>query len=118
MDIYWMEQTESDVPSENQWLSSREATCLSRMRFLKRRTDWRLGRWTAKHALASRLNLVPDINALAMMEILAAPSGAPEVFFNEHPAKRSSRAAMPLSTTISPSTRRRSSSEPRWMSVL
>src|SRR6266567_2426227 len=86
MDIYWMEQTESDVPSENQWLSSREATCLSRMRFLKRRTDWRLGRWTAKHALASRLNLVPDINALAMMEILAAPSGAPEVFFNEHPA--------------------------------
>ena len=24
MDVYWLEQTEADVPAENQWLSARE----------------------------------------------------------------------------------------------
>lgn len=80
MDISWLEQTDADVPAEDQWLSPKEKTYLSGMRFAKRRGDWRLGRWTAKHAVAACLNLSTDILPLADIEILSAPSGAPEVF--------------------------------------
>jgi 4'-phosphopantetheinyl transferase len=86
MDISWLEQTEADVPTENQWLSTEESICLSSMRFAKRRADWRLGRWTAKHAVAACLNLSTTIRALANIEILSAPSGAPEVFLQGGPA--------------------------------
>lgn len=85
MDISWLEQTEADVPTENQWLSTKERICLSGMRFAKRRADWRLGRWTAKHAVAACLNLPTDIRALADIEIRSAPSGAPEVFLQGRP---------------------------------
>jgi len=86
MDVYWLEQIEADVPAENQWLSTREMLSLAGMRFAKRRADWRLGRWTAKRALAARLNLPTDLWALANIEIQAAPSGAPEVYLLSQPA--------------------------------
>jgi 4'-phosphopantetheinyl transferase len=86
MDVYWLEQSEADVPRENQWLSARELLVLDGMRFAKRRNDWRLGRWTAKRTLAACLNLSRDLPALAHTEILAAPSGAPEVFLLNQPA--------------------------------
>jgi len=86
MDISWLEQSAADVPAENQWLSTKEGICLSGMRFAKRRGDWRLGRWTAKHAVAASLNLSNDIRALADIEILSTPSGAPEVFLQDRPA--------------------------------
>ena len=84
MNVYWLEQTDADVPAENQWLSAGEILFLGRMRFAKRRNDWRLGRWTAKHALAGCLHLPCDLVALANIEIRAAASGAPEAFlFNQ-----------------------------------
>lgn len=87
MDAYWLEQTEGDVPAENQWLSPRERVRLAELCFAKRRTDWRLGRWTAKRALSSYLNLPDDPRCLEEIEILAAPSGNPEVFlFNQKAA--------------------------------
>ena len=82
MDAYWLEQTEGDVPEDNDWLSPGEAARLAAMRFLKRRTDWRLGRWTGKRALAACLNMNSDRGTLAQIEISAAASGAPEVFFS------------------------------------
>ena len=33
MNVYWLEQTEADVPAENDWLSANEAVWLSDMRF-------------------------------------------------------------------------------------
>jgi 4'-phosphopantetheinyl transferase len=78
MAIYWLEQNEADVPAGNQWLSAEETLRLNSLRFPKRRTDWRLGRWTAKHAVAACLNLPRDPYALANIEIRAASSGAPE----------------------------------------
>jgi len=79
MDVYWLEQTEADVPAGEQWLSAGEMLCLRGLRFAKRRTDWRLGRWTAKRALAACLNVPSDICDLANIEVRATPSGAPEV---------------------------------------
>lgn len=84
MDAYWLEQTEADVPAGNHWLSAGEQFCLGHLRFEKRRTDWRLGRWTAKRAVASFLNLPTDDHFQDDIEIRAMPSGAPEVFlFNQ-----------------------------------
>lgn len=87
MTIYWLEQTENDVPAENHWLSAPEQSLLSEMRFAKRRTDWRVGRWTAKHAVAAWLNLTADVGTLADIEVKAAASGAPEAFLRGQPAQ-------------------------------
>ncbi len=80
IDVHWLEQTEADVPAENDWLSAGEMTRLQGMRFAKRRNDWRLGRWTAKRALAVYLSLPSNARTFADIEVRPAPSGAPEIF--------------------------------------
>lgn len=85
-DVYWLDQAEGDVPSEDGWLSEREAALLSGLRVPKRRADWRLGRWTAKHALARCLKLPTGTEGLKRLEILPAQSGAPEAFLADKPA--------------------------------
>jgi len=82
MNVYWLEQTETDVPAENAWLSASEAACLEGMRFPKRRADWRLGRWTAKRALSVCLDVPARSPVFKRIEIRAASSGAPTVFFD------------------------------------
>lgn len=70
------------MPAGHDWLTERERTDLSRLRFTRRRSSWRLGRWTAKRAIATRLvGLEPDD-----VEILAAEDGAPEAFIAGTPA--------------------------------
>ena len=86
MNVYWLEQTEVDVPPEDDWFSASEAARLNGMRFAKRRAEWRLGRWTAKRALAAYLNVPAHPQALTDIELRPAPSGAPEVFFANQPA--------------------------------
>jgi 4'-phosphopantetheinyl transferase len=75
MDVFWFEQRQADVPLTDEWLSVRELERLYLLKVPKRRTDWRLGRWTAKQAVANLLG-IPD---LASIEIVAEPSGAPFV---------------------------------------
>lgn len=86
MNVYWLEQTEAQVPIENDWLSENEASSLNRLRFAKRRADWRLGRWTAKHALSVCLDLPAHPEIFKKMDIRPAQSGAPEAFFVNRPA--------------------------------
>jgi len=86
MKVYWLEQSEADVPAENDWLSANEAVCLDGMRFAKRRADWRLGRWTAKRALSVYLDVPAHLQTFKKIEIRPAPSGAPEAFFVNQPA--------------------------------
>jgi 4'-phosphopantetheinyl transferase len=86
MDVFWLEQKEADVPIDDDWLSVDEVLRVSGMRFAKRRADWRLGRWTAKNAVASYLHLHDPILSLAEIEIRSAQSGAPEVFLANNPA--------------------------------
>ena len=57
MNVYWLEQSDGDVPVGDGWLSAGERATLDRLRIPKRRADWRLGRWTAKCAAAAYLNL-------------------------------------------------------------
>jgi len=81
MDLYWLEQIETCVPQANGWLSPGEAAHLAGLRYAVRHNSWRLGRWTAKLAVASYLHLSHSFPALAKIEVRPAPSGAPEVFF-------------------------------------
>jgi 4'-phosphopantetheinyl transferase len=86
MNLCWLEQCGQDLPKENDWLSQNEINFLESLRFAKRRGDWRLGRWTVKHALAAYLNSPCSPAGLAKIEIRPAPSGAPEAFFENKPA--------------------------------
>ena len=76
MDLWWLEQRAVDVPAHDEWLSARERETLATFRFAKRRADWRLGRWTAKQAVAAFFSN----RALSQIEIIARASGAPAVF--------------------------------------
>lgn len=78
MKIYLLEQNRFDVPPGDRWLGGRERETLSQLRIPKRRSDWLLGRWTAKLALAVRHRLPRYEESLAKIEIVAATSGAPE----------------------------------------
>ncbi len=79
MDIYWLEQNTSNVPELLEWLSSNEAKQVDALRFLKRRSDWILGRWTAKLAFCLWLGLQPDFETLASIDIRTTECGSPEV---------------------------------------
>ena len=85
MHVYWFAESEAGVPPGDEWLSERECDTLARLRVPKRRADWRLGRWTAKRAIAARLGLGSD-EALARVEVVAAASGAPEAVIAGAPA--------------------------------
>ncbi len=103
--MYWLTQKLVDVPETDDWLTHNEIICLNKLRFPKRRADWRLGRWTAKRALAAYfqqqaksdlrtthvLNLdTPNAQVRLywttnQIEIRAATDGAPEAFVQNQP---------------------------------
>lgn len=86
MNVYWLEQQESEIHVENDWMSVIERAHLDSIRFQKRRLDWRLGRWTAKKAIATYLCVQPTSATLSNIIIPAQSSGAPKVFFGNKPA--------------------------------
>ncbi len=86
IDVYWLELTQEEVPDTDDWLSPGEAAHLAGLHFPKRRSDWRLGRWTAKCAVFAYLDSRRGALEFPTTEIRAAPSGAPEVFIGGQPA--------------------------------
>jgi len=82
----WLSQAEAHVPSGSEWLSEKETGWLAGMRFPKRRNEFRLGRWTAKRAIAIGLGLPEHPAALADIEIARAPDGAPLPLLGGRPA--------------------------------
>ncbi len=101
--VYWLEQTLAGIPPADDWLTAPELERLHTMRFPKRRDDWRLGRWTAKRAVAAYLG-----TAMPVIEIRSAPSGAPEVWIADAPApltiSLSHRAGVALCALAEPDT--------------
>jgi 4'-phosphopantetheinyl transferase len=85
MNVYWLEQAQADVPSQNDWLSPNEALRLKTLRFPKRRLDWLLGRWTAKRALSVCLHVPVRPGIFRKLDIRPAASGAPQVFVDNQP---------------------------------
>ncbi len=76
--IGWIVQKKEDIPGGNGWLTPPELEKLEKLRFTKRRADWRLGRWTAKRAVCaygSPGGIHPED-----VGIVANEDGVPEVF--------------------------------------
>lgn len=82
--VYWFVQQLSDCAGDNNWLSRREKSVLDGLVFTKRRSDWRLGRWTAKQTV---LRCCASERALNAIEILARQDGSPQLFLNNRPAE-------------------------------
>lgn len=68
------------MPSGSDWLSPQERAREAHLHVPKRLLDWRLGRWTAKHALALRLGGAPEA-----FEVRVSPGGAPEAWHADTP---------------------------------
>jgi 4'-phosphopantetheinyl transferase len=76
--VFWLEQRSRDIPPGNEWLAESELVRLAKLRFTRRREDWRLGRWSAKQAVVAYLDLPGGPREMAKIEIRALPNGAPE----------------------------------------
>lgn len=74
--IAWLLQSGADLPADDVWLAPAERETQDRLRLPPRRAQWRLGRWTAKVALARWLDL--PRGAFARLELRVAADGAPE----------------------------------------
>lgn len=85
-EIFWLEQRADEVRGPDDWLAAAECQRLAALRFPKRREEWRLGRWTAKRAVAAFLGLPPTPEGLREIEIRTAPCGAPEVVLADRAA--------------------------------
>jgi len=81
-DIHWLTQHRSEVPDHNDWLSPNERNVLAGLTVLKRRSDWRLGRWTAKCLLRSRLDARFGIRGHEDIDVRAAADGGPVVYIH------------------------------------
>ena len=78
--VRWLARGMHEVPDSADWLSPSESARLSTLRFPKRRTETRLARWTAKHAVVRALDLDAGAATLASIEIRRASTGAPIAF--------------------------------------
>lgn len=79
-ELRWLQQTSANVPLHDAWLCPAERLRLAQLRVPKRRSDWRLGRWTVKCAVASYLGLPNAIRTFATIAVKPAATGAPRVF--------------------------------------
>ena len=65
------------VPADEAWLAAAERARADSFPGEARRRDFRLGRWTAKRALADRLGLERSMRALCEIEVASDEQGAP-----------------------------------------
>lgn len=79
---WWLARGEDDLPLLGEWLTAAERSRAEALRLAKRRTDFLLGRWTLKLAVAKALGWPDDSASLARIEGRAAPSGAPQAYID------------------------------------
>lgn len=86
--IGWLSTRAEAVPDGDDWLTSEEHEVVRGLRVARRRADWRLGRWTAKQALAARASAAGRALRPAEVGVLARADddGRPEVRGLDGPA--------------------------------
>lgn len=72
----------TDTPGDNDWLSENEKKFLDNLNFLKRRSEWRLGRWTTKNAVKKFFSDIKELS-FSDIEILSKDNGAPQTFIKK-----------------------------------
>ena len=83
---WWLARGEDHLPAATDWLSAAERGHAGALRYAKRRTDFLLGRWTLKLAVAKVLGWADDPGLLARIESRPAPTGAPRLYVDGQPA--------------------------------
>jgi 4'-phosphopantetheinyl transferase len=85
VEMRWLARGEIELPAHDDWLSAREREQVATIRFTKRRQEYLTRRWSAKHAVATVLQL-DTATGLAAIEVRNHPSGAPWVAIDGTPA--------------------------------
>jgi 4'-phosphopantetheinyl transferase len=85
---WWLARAESQLPAAGEWLAPAERGRAESLRYTKRRTDFLLGRWTLKVAVARLSGWPEDPATLARIEARNAPDGAPELYVDGRPDPR------------------------------
>jgi 4'-phosphopantetheinyl transferase len=85
---WWLARAEVGLPPMGQWLTAAERDRAARLRYTKRRTDFLLGRWTLKLAVARVLGWPADPASLVRIEGRTAADGAPELYIDGQPVAR------------------------------
>jgi 4'-phosphopantetheinyl transferase len=80
VEVFYFEQSASEVPADDSWLSARELIRMEALHIPKRHAEWRLGRWTAKRAINAYLGVPATPANLANVELRPLPGGAPQAF--------------------------------------
>jgi 4'-phosphopantetheinyl transferase len=83
---WWLARGEDNLPPPGDWLTAAERSRAESFPLTKRRTDFLLGRWTLKLAVAKVLGWPDDSASLARIEGRATPSGAPQLHIDGRPA--------------------------------
>jgi len=78
--IYWLTQNISNLPKNDVWLTPAEFGQLSKFKILRRKFDWKLGRWTAKTGIIEYLKKTSHTRRYPEIEIRPAADGAPEAY--------------------------------------
>ncbi len=84
----WLARGEDQLPPVGEWLTAAERSRAEGLRYTKRRTDFLLGRWTLKLAVARALGWPDDSAGLVRIESRNAPSGAPRLYVDGQPDAR------------------------------
>jgi 4'-phosphopantetheinyl transferase len=85
---WWLARAEAQLPPVGEWLTPAERGRAEGLRYTKRRTDFLLGRWTLKVAVARVSGWPEDPATLARIEGRSAPDGAPELYIDGEPDPR------------------------------
>jgi len=102
--IHWLIQTQAAHPALVQGvppsglLGAEETAVFNKFKFLKRRQDWLLGRWTAKHLLQELIHQKHGgVVALDAIYILGGEDGAPQVQLKSEAAIPDSKFTVSIS---------------------
>lgn len=85
--ILWHASGIAEVPDGSAWMDDVEAHRFARMRYAKRLSEARLGRWTAKQTVTRALDRDATHASLASVIVRNAADGAPELFVDGEPEK-------------------------------
>ncbi len=83
--MWWLARGEEHLPGDSSWLSQGEANYVNAKRFTKRRTEFLVARWAAKHALGQVLSTPLTLAGLRRIEVRHAASGAPVACLDGEP---------------------------------
>lgn len=84
--VWWLACGMDEMSPGEGWLNPPEAARFESMRYTKRLTEARLGRWTAKQTVARVAGIDPTLDGMRRVLIRNAVDGAPEAFVDGEPA--------------------------------